>query len=360
MKKLLIRSAALVMTAVLLLCCMGCAAVTEKLDAIFKEGTETTGQDLQTEPEIEMPPKVKETYTFLITTQAVEASKPDHVMLVTFRTAVPSISILQLPTDLYLHVSEQSVEGLFQKRYEASVKDGHTEKEAAAAASEALADVLATGFNTPIDYYINFSASQLAGLVNTLGGVEMTVPFTMGGLSIGRQTLNGSQALEYLAYDAYSSMPQSYMDARKLLTAAIFDRVKEMVKSENLSLFVGELRSTMTTNLPPSENGGEDIFFVRKWLQTDPDAFRISNLSTQIVYITSSASRVLLEGNTVKQMNELMEIYEEDLTAEQFDPRYVFVDYSSDVAKAVYNSTASMPATYTAKQLFEGALTLNK
>lgn len=358
MKKLLVRSALLLMMAALLLGCMGCAAVTDQLDTIFKETAETTDRDLQTEPEIEMPAKVKETYTFLITTEAVEASQLDHVMLVSFNTTAPSISILQLPTDLYLHVTEQSAEGLFKKRYEDSVADGLTEKEAATIASEALLDVLSTGFNTPIDYYINFSASQLAGLVNTLGGVELTVPFTMGSLSIGKQTLNGSQVLEYLAYDAYSSMPQSYMDARKLLTAAVFDQARETVESEMLSLFVMELRTTMTTNIP--SEGGEDIFFVRKWLQTDLEAFKISNLSTQIVYITSSSSRVLLESNTLKQMNELMKIYEEELTAEQFDPRYVFVDYSSDVAKAVYNSAASLPATYTAKQLFEGALTLNK
>lgn len=358
MKKLLIRGMALLLTGIMLLGGAGCAAITEQLDGIFKENTESPDQDRQNEPEIEMPARNKETYTFLIMTEAVEEAVLDHVMLVSFNTAAPSISILQLPTDLYLHISEQSVEGLFQKRYEKAVKEGHTPKESAAAASEAIVDVLSNGFYTPIDYYINFSSSQLTSLINTLGGVKMNVPFAMGSLKAGSQTLSGSQAMQFLSYDRFSSMPQDYLDARKILTAAVYNQARATVESEILSLFVMELRSAITTNIP--SDGGEDIFFVRKWLQTTPENFKITNLSTQVVYVSSTACRVLLKGNSLQQMNEVLAIYEEDLTEAQFDPRYVFVDYSSDVAKAVYHSSAALPATYTAKALNDGTLVLKK
>lgn len=358
MKRLMIKSAALLVMIAMLMGSAGCAAITEKLDSFFKEGEATADPSQLTEPEIEMPAKVKETYTFLLLTEATDDSLIDHVMLLSFNTATPSISLLQLPTDLYLHISEQSIEGLFQKRYDAALADGHTEKESAQTASEAVVDVLSSGFHTPIDYYIHFSAAQFAGLVNTLGGIDLTIPFTMGSLKAGEQTLSGEQAVEYLAFKEYSDLPQTYYDAGKLITTAVFNEAKETVESEMLSLFVMELRTLMTTNVP--SEGGEDIFFVRKWLQTDTSAFRIANLSTQVVYISSSACRVLLEGNTITQMNELLRIYEEALTADQFDPRHVFVDYSSNVAKAVYNSSATLPTTYTAKQLLDGKLTLKK
>lgn len=357
MKKLLIRSAALLLIFVMLPGVAGCAAVTERLDSFFKEETTAPDQGANEEPEIEMPARAKETYTILIMTEAVKESELDHVMLVSFNTATPSISILQLPADLYLHINELSVEGLFKNRYDSSIADGHSKKEAAVDASEAVVDVLSSGFRTPIDYYINFSTDQLAGLVNTLGGVEMRVPFSMGSLTAGTQKLNGSQALEFLAYDRYSEMPQNYLDARKLITTAIFNQARETVENEMLSLFVMEMRSVMTTNIP--SDGGEDIFFVRKWLQTAPEAFKITDLSTQVVYVSSTACRVLLKENTVQQMNELA-IYEGELTAEQFDPRSVFVDYSSDVAKAVYNSSAALPTSYTAAQILDGALVLKR
>lgn len=357
MKKQFIRSVALLLIAVMMIGMVGCAAITEGLDGIFKEETTAPDQGEQESPEIEMPARAKETYTILIMTEAVENDQLDHVMLLTFNTAAPSISILQLPTDLYLHINELSVEGLFKNRYVASIAKGLTENEAAAEASEAVVNVLSSGFQTPIDFYINLSAEQIAGMVNTLGGVRMTVPFSMGSLSAGAQTLDGNQALEFLAYERYSDMPQTYLDARKLLTTAIYNQARETVETEMLSLFVMELRAAMTTNIP--FEGGEDIFFVRKWLQTAPEAFKITNLSTQVVYVSSTACRVLLKGNTLEQMNALA-IYEEELTAEQFDPRYVFVDYSSEVEKAVYDSSAPLPTTYTAKQILEGALVLKR
>lgn len=356
MKRLMIKSAALLVLIATLVGCVGCAAITDKLDSIFREETTAVDPSRLTEPEIEMPAKVKETYTFLIMVEATDDSVLDRALLLSFNTALPSVAALQLPTDLYLHISEQSIEGLFQNRYDAALAAGQTEKESAQAASESLVDVLSSGFHTPIDYYIHFTAAQFAGLVNTLGGVELTIPFTMGSLRPGAQTLGGEQAVEYLAHDSYSE--QSYYDAGKLMTTAIFSEAKEKVESEMLSLFVMELRTLMTTNIP--SDGGEDIFFVRKWLQTDLKEFRIANLSTQVVYISSSACRVLLEGNTVTQMNELLKIYEEELNADQFDPRYVFVDYSSKVAKAVYNSYAELPTIYTAKQISDGMLTLKK
>lgn len=356
MKRLMIKSAALLVLIALLIGCVGCASITDTLDSFFKEETTAVDPGQLTEPMIAMPAKVKETYTFLLTIEATDDSLLDRAMLISFNTATPSISALQLPTDLYLHISEQSIEGLFQKRYDAALADGQTEKESAQTASEALIDLLSSGFHTPIDYYIHFTADQFAGLVNTLGGVELNIPFTMGSLKSGRQTLGGAQAVEFIAYDSYSD--QSYYDAGKLMTAAIFDRTQETVDSEMLSLFVMELRTLMTTNIP--SEGGEDIFFVRKLLQTDPMSFSIANLSTQVVYISATACRVLLEGNTVTQMNELLKIYEEEITADQFDPRFVFVDYSSNVAKAVYNSSAELPTTYTAKHILDGRVTLKK
>lgn len=359
MNKVLVKSAAFLMMLAMLLGCIGCGTVTDKLDSFFKEETESPNQGAQEEAPIEMPAKTKENYTILILTEAVEASELDNVMLLSFNTAKPSISVLQLPTDLFLHVSERSVEGLFKARYDRAINDGKTEKEAATEASEALVDVLSTGFNAPINYYINFSATQLAAFINTLGGVQMDLPFSMGGLKMGAQTLKGNQALEYLAYDSYSQMPQSYLDARKLLTVSIFNKAIDSVDAEMLSLFVMELRTVMTTNIPSA--GGEDIFFVRKWLQTKPEAFKIANVSTQTVYIASEASRVLQESSALTQMNELLGIYEEELTQAQFDPRFVFVDYSNDVVKSVYGSTApKQPTTYTAQQILSGRLVLKK
>lgn len=357
MKTLLIKSAALLLVGIMLLGIAGCSAVTQKLDGFFKEETKTPDHQDDT-PEIEMPSRAKETYTILVTTEAVTEGELDHVMLVSFNTASPSVSILQLPTDLYLHISERSVGGLFTASYNDAIADGQSEQESAAAASEAVIDVLAVGFNTPIDYYINFSSEQLEGLVNILGGVEMTLPFAIGTIPAGKHTLSGSQVIEFLSYNRFSDLSQALLDARKLMTAAIFNQAKETVETEMLSLFVMELRTQMTTNIPTE--GGEDIFFVRKWLQTPLDAMKIANLSTQMVYVSSNGCRVLFKDNTLKQMNTLLALYEEELTAEQFDPKFVFVDYSSDVAKVAYNLSTDLPTVYDAKGLMQGSLILSR
>lgn len=358
MKNLLFRSAVLLLIGTMLFGTVGCAAITEGLDSIFKTETQPPDDDDQGLTELTLPPRVKETYTFLIMSEAAEASVLDHVMLISFNTAAPSIAALQIPTDLYLRMAEQSLEGLFQKRYESAVEEGLTVKEAVASASEAVMSVLSSGFNSTIDYYVNFSSAQLSGLVNTLGGVELTVPFTMGGLTAGKKTLNGNQVIEYLSFDDYSNMPQTHMDARKNFVAALHERARTTVDSEILSLFVMDLRTQMTTNIP--SDSGEDIFFVRKWLQTAPEDFKIANIATQQVLIGSTPCRFMYESNALVQMNELLAIYEEDMTAELFDPQHVFIDYSSDVAKAVYDGATSRQPIYTVKQLLDGALLIKR
>ena len=121
--------------------------------------------------------------------------------------------------------------------------------------------------------------------------------------------------------------------------------MRTKVTAENLSLFSMEARGMMTTDIP--NTGGEDIFFLRKFLRTEPADFAITYLTAQKIYFNGKQTLVMLKENARRQLNEQMLVYEEALSDPQFDPSGVFVDHANQMVAAVYTSSAPLPTLHT-------------
>lgn len=347
-RSILSRIALLLAMLMLLPAVSGCAQVTQKLDQMFPEESEAvTTEDPAT---ANMPERERRTYVVLVALRASSFESITTLSLLTFHTEDKSVHWLQLPANLFVNVSGNTVDGTFSAVYQEEIrKEGVSELKATTAAMQSICDLLEKGFNIPIDYYVSFDPDQLASFIGTLQGVPITLDKPLGGVGVGEATLNAKSVRDYLVHTAQSGSAEEGREARRVFAAALWRQASGVITPENLTLYVAQLRSQLTTNIPYA--GGEDIFFWRRFLQASPEAFSITNLSAQSIYYNNTPCQVLNKSNTVRQLNEQMRVYQDALTAEQFDAQSLFVDAANPMIHTVYTSTSPFPELFTMQEL---------
>lgn len=345
MRKYLSSAVAFLLAALLLL--TGCDAVTKELDQRFPEASVTEKVDLL---ETALPDRTGRTYVILLTTQVESADTLSGISLLTFQTVDEAVHWLELPADLYVRTADRTLGDSFRNAYLGELaKESGTTVSATAAGIDALRSLLSTGFCVPIDYSVNFDPEQFADFLRTIENVPITLPEDLGGLQAGDHTLTPAKAAEFLTYDDYTDPTEGQFEARKRFAAALWQQVCKVITTDNLSLYSMELRGQMSTDIPNA--GGEDMFFLRRFIRAKGDAFHVTHISTQSVVANGKQYRVLIKDNALRQLNRQMLVYQEEIAAEQFDPSAVFVDHSNQVMKAVYLSSTVLPPLYSMNEL---------
>ena len=167
----------------------------------------------------------------------------------------------------------------------------------------------------------------------------------MGGFSAGEIKMSAKDVRNFLTYTGYSEALQEKLEARRIFSIALWKHATKVITPENLTLYASQLRLQMTTDIPVS--GGEDIFFWRRFLQTDPAVMEITRLSTQSIYYNNVSCQVLNRVNTLRQLNEQMGIYGEALADALFDAERIFVDDNNALIRTVYLANSPLPQVYT-------------
>lgn len=326
----------------------GCARVIDELDQRFPE--ESAVEKVDPVVEDTLPDRVGRTYTVLLTTQLEAAETLTGVSLLTFHTAEGSVHWLELPVSLFIHASGSSLQGHYGNAYRAELmKESGTSVSAMKAGVDALRKLLSTGFNIPVDYSVNLDAEQFADLVQTIGNIPMTLSMDMGGLAVGTHTLTANAATAFLAYTKYEDPVNDKLSAHLQFASAFWQQARTVITAENLSLYSMEIRGMMTTDIP--NTGGEDMFFLRKFLRAEPNAFALTHVTTKSVYYSGTQCHVLVKNNALQQLNEQMLVYEDALSTEQFDPSGVFVDFANQMVATVYTTSTPLPTLHTMAKL---------
>lgn len=127
----------------------------------------------------------------------------DTMMLISFDPFKPSIDILSVPRDTYHYVP--GYESAAQKKMNAVYGFGGEN-----GGPEGLRKSMSEFLGVPIDHYVKVDMEAVVGVVDTLGGYEVEVPYDMkytdraGGFRVdlkkGYQVLSGDQALGFLRF----------------------------------------------------------------------------------------------------------------------------------------------------------------
>lgn len=265
----------------------------------------------------------------------------------------PEISVLQIPTNLYTR-SGGTLGGYYESVYNRSASDGSNAENSVETAMRSLKSLLQTALLVQIDFTVHITGSQLAEIVDTVGGAQLDLPRVMNldghNVQAGRQILTGAEVVDLRAYTGFSESFYNNLVMGKQLITSIIGSLKSNIDKDILSLCVRDLRASMLTDIPTA--GGSDVFLVRRLIETSFASVSFSVLAGEL----SSGVWVLCRETAVDQLNSFVDLYTEPLSVDDFDADSDFCDPADSFMIAIYESSSALPAVYTGEQIRNGEL----
>ncbi|MBY0123485.1 LCP family protein [Bacillus sp. S/N-304-OC-R1] len=177
--------------------------------------------------------------------------RSDVLMLVTVNPQTEEVSMLSIPRDTRTMVPSAG----FKTKITESYSYGGV---------ESTIDTINQLLDVPIDYYITTNFEGFEDIVNTLGGVQVNVPFTFkaqltGSLKWktfyeGKMDLNGNEALAYVRMRKKDPQGDKGRNERqKEVIKAIIDKGTSFGSITKIDDILGDLGENVKTNIPPSK-----------------------------------------------------------------------------------------------------------
>lgn len=168
--------------------------------------------------------------------------RTDTIILTTIVPLQPYVGMLSIPRDLWVQVPGVG-EGRINTAY------FFAEANQPGAGSEAALETIRQNFNVPVRYYALIRMTELIFLVDTLGGVDVELAASQGGLPAGTHHLNGLQALAF-ARDRSMGDDFGRMAGTQALLTAVIKKIIQPASWGKLPEFLPSLFRAVETNLP--------------------------------------------------------------------------------------------------------------
>ena len=177
--------------------------------------------------------------------------RSDVLLLVTVNPITEEVSMLSIPRDTRIMVPAAG------KKTKITESFSYGGVESTIETVDELLDV-------PIDYYVTTNFEGFEDIVDTLGGVEVNVPFTFksqltGSLKWktfheGPMDLNGNEALAYVRMRKKDPQgDKGRNDRQKEVIKAIIDKGTSFGTITKINDILGDLGENVKTNIPPSK-----------------------------------------------------------------------------------------------------------
>ena len=359
MKRIILKILSAVLSVAMLFSLISCSFLDEISKTPVQDTEETTKAPNNDNPPVAKYNRAKLKYTFLTVVEGVQEGVPALISYSVFDTANGTLSELQIPASTYINASQaqNTLGAMFKKDY-SSAKSGGREA-AIASACTAMMDRLKTELLFECDYYIYFDKKSMTDLTDLLGGIDVKIPFEMrfsdaSVIKQGDTKLTGDNLWKVMSYGSFAS--GSELNMAKLLWTGIFNKLKTVVTTESISLFMLDIRANLYTSVP--KTNGVDIFFLRNLLSLDAESYKFSSADVQSVVLESSAVSVICKNAFLEKMNSFLKIYDESVEANDLDKGSIFNNPSLTTVSAIYNSFNATSSVYSAGSVFSANLSI--
>lgn len=270
------------------------------------------------------------TFNFLVVgLNADLGNNTDTIMLVQYDVGEEQINVVQIPRDTYIDAGYNfhKINSVFAAAYNAG-SGGVTERRVTGMEGDGeggimgLCEFVENCYAVKIDYYALIDLDAFQGFIDKLGGLRVNVPTRMKyndseqdlyiDLYPGEQTLTGYQAMCMVRNrKTYADADYGRMDAQKIVLSALLKQIKEDFTADTLSSVIEFAFDNVTTNLSLSDC----IYFGTQALSVDMENLKMVTMPTTTVdgYILT------LETSCLEVINEYLNVYDEYVTAEDFD-----------------------------------------
>lgn len=170
------------------------------------------------------------------------AGRSDTIVLFSINPAAHYIGMLSIPRDLWV-----SIPGHGENRI--NTAHFYAEAESPGTGPAATAQVIRQNFGVEAPYYLRIRFDGLTDLIDTMGGVDIDLPYATAGYTPGRHHLNGVEALAF-ARDRKGTDDFFRMQQGQLLIKAIINQVLFPSTWSRILSVPGIFDNFVDTNIP--------------------------------------------------------------------------------------------------------------
>ena len=268
---------------------------------------------------------------FLLLGEDRASGLTDVMMLVSFDIDGGQISVVQIPRDTYARYPDSS-----HRKINAAMNS--------LGGAEALCSFISDAMRIDIEGYCLIDLDAFSEIVDSIGGVEIDLPFDMEyddptqGLAIrlkaGRQTLDGDTAEQFVRYrSGYVRGDLGRIDAQKLFVSAFVKKVSEDMTAASAMKLVMSMLGDVDTNI----SIGRMTELIPLVFELEAEDITMLTLPGADIRSQSSGAwyYVISRNATVRALREYMG---SSVVEDEFDTNEVFVDSTDRSFLEIYGS----------------------
>lgn len=228
-------------------------------------------------------------YTILIlgidrTPEENAVGRSDTNIIMDVQVWQAEVRTLAIPRDLWVNIPNYGENRINTAHFfgEGAERDGGPALTAA---------TIKQNFGIDSDYYIRIKLEKFPAVIDSLGGIKITLPYKMGGLKKGEHKLNGEQALAFVR-DRSGSDDFQRMQQGQLFTKALVKNMLNPLKWLRLPFFLAAISDVVDTDIPQWHWPRLGFALLR----ARSDGIHSSSISRKMVnsWITPDGAQVLL------------------------------------------------------------------
>ncbi|MCQ2431432.1 MAG: LCP family protein [Clostridia bacterium] len=301
----------------------------------------------------------KDVYNFLILGVDRMANLSDVIMVVSYDVSGQKLNVLQLPRDTYINVGSNyhKLNAYFAASYNHSQSKGN---ERYRDAIESMAKFIETGLCIKIDRYVCMDTAGFRDIIDSIGGVDMDVPFDMDyedpeqelyiHLKAGYQHLDGGKAEQFVRFrEGYLNGDIGRISAQKLFLTALAKQAKSNLSVSNAVSIAKAVLNYVTTNLTPAECG----YFAKYALSVDLDKITFTTLpGGGAVNPNTGASYYVMYAGAVRNLvNARFNVYTKEISEAVFLSNSTKFTSDESYISSIFRKSVTDAPTYSADDI---------
>lgn len=295
------------------------------------EGTET--------PPETVPDYVREKdkYIFLAVGVDKAAGRADAIMLVSFDTSSGGMAVMQIPRDTYIEIDgeERKINSLLLDKGVYGIRD-----------------ILEVTLCVNIDYTALIDLDALELIVDSVGGVEIDVPFDMKyndpyqdlyiDIKAGKQVLDGKNATDFIRYrEEYADGDLGRIDAQKQFMSSLFNKVINEITLTQMLTLAREILPMLETDIIIDDAA----FFAGRFFSAKERSLTMLTCPGFQLHKTNPEAwyYVLSREGTLEAINTYFNVYDNKIAENLFDPNLIFCKEEDDDFLRIYKYSMLPP-----------------
>ena len=293
-------------------------------------GAETAPNETTAQPDYV---RERDKYLFLAVGVDKASGRGDAIMLVSFDVAKGDIAVMQIPRVTYVEfdgVAKKMNEILF-------LRDVY-----------AIRDILEVTLCVNIDYTALIDLEALEVMVDSVGGVEIDVPFDMKysdpyqdlyiDLRAGVQILDGKRATDFIRFRSdYADGDLGRIDAQKQFMSSLFHKVMNEMNALQAAALAKGILPMLETDITLDDA----VYFAGKFFSVKER--KLTMLTAPGFPIPGGAYYVLSKEGTLEAVNTYFNVYGNKITENLFDSSLILCKEEDDDFLRIYKYSILPP-----------------